>query len=448
MKTTFWSTILVFSLTAFSTINAQDCPKGDENAPRLFSLYKEYYKQGNIEKALPYWRDVYNSAPGFGKTIFIDGVEIYEHLIANEEDEVTKQKYVDTLLSIYDNRIKCWGDEAYVLQLKGISIAQYRPADYPKAVEILKEAIDLAGKDAKYYGVATYFNLLINVMNEVEGIDADFVKNEYTKLVDICDANIEADNLGEQFADVKAGMAYNLKEYVLPKRFADGADWYSWTPEEKEDSVRMWVSQDSSLTNIEDILSNIRRDADVKDSNIRYELEQILFENNPTASRANNIGAHFYENKDFETAITFFKKAVELTEDSSKLAGAYLALADTYRQADDFPNARAAAQEAMAVDSNSAQPYYLIGVLYLSSGSKCGPGTGFNSQRVLWPAYDYFKKAIELDASFEEIVGPLMRDYKKFLPTRAEVAERGLRVGGKYTVPCWINEEATVLVRD
>ncbi|MCO5248979.1 MAG: tetratricopeptide repeat protein [Chitinophagales bacterium] len=448
MKTTFWSTVLVFLITAFSTVNAQDCPKGDSESPKYFSLYKEYYKQGNIEKALPYWKILYDEAPGFGKTVFIDGAEIYEYLIQNTSDEVSKQKYVDTLLAIYDKRIKCWGDEAYVLQLKGISIAQYRPNDYPHAVKVLSKAIALAGNDAKYYGIATYFNLLINLKDEAPGINVDFIKKEYNKLVDICDANIQAGELSEQFQEVKAGMTYNLKEYVLPKRFAAGADWYSWTDKVKEDSIHAWVSQDSSISNVEDIVSNISRDADLKDSKVRFDLEQILFNDHPTAIRANNIGAYFYEIKDFKNAIPYFQKAVELTTDSTKKAGAYLALADTYRQADDFPSAREAARQAMTLDTTSAQPYYLIGVLYLSSGSKCGTGTGFNSQRVLWPAYDYFKKALELDPSFDEVVSPLMRDYKKFLPTRAEVAAKGLKVGGKYLVPCWINEEATVIVRD
>jgi hypothetical protein len=90
----------------------------------------------------------------------------------------------------------------------------------------------------------------------------------------------------------------------------------------------------------------------------------------------------------------------------------------------------------------------LIGVLYLSSGKLCGPGTGFDSQRVIWPALDYLNKAKEIDSSYTDIVDPLIKDYKKYLPTRAEIAAKGLKVGGSYNVPCWINESSTIVSKD
>jgi len=439
-------TAFVLGLMFTSTnLFAQDCPEGDQDAKRTYSLYKEYYKQGAFDRALPYWRDVYENAPGLTKGIFIDGADMFIDLIEKTEDEAQKSKYVDTLLNIYDNRIQCWGDKGYVLQLKGMDIIRYRPEEYPEAKLILEEAINLDQADSKYYGVQSYFNLLIHLKDEVEGVDEEFIKGEYDKLIAICDANIERDNNAKQFAEVKAAMSYNLKEHVLPKRFDQGQPWHTWTAEAKSDSIKQWITEDSSLVNLEDILSNIRRDADIKDSEVRYNIEKILFENNPTANAANNLGVYYYEQEKGEEAIHYFKKAIELTEDDDEgKANFLLAIGDTYRKMDKFPEAREAARSAMELDTTSAKPYYLIGLLYLSSGSKCGPGTGFNSQRVIWPAFDYFNKAKELDESYAEIVDPLMKDYKKYLPTRAEIAERGLRVGNTYTVPCWINEETTI----
>lgn len=448
MKKVYLPAFILGIILSSSNLQAQDCPQGDANTPRTYSLYKEYFKQGNIEKALPYWKEIYESAPGFRKATFVDGTDIYTELITKTEDAALKDKYIDTLLAIYDKRIQCWGDKGYVLQLKGIDIARFRPQDYPVAKKVLEEAINLDQINSKFYGVSTYFNLLINLKDIEPGVDQAFIQKEFEKLVAICDANIQSGSNAEAFAQVKAEMAYNLKTYVLPKRFADGADWYSWSADVKTDSLKMWMEQDASVANLEDLLSNVSRDADLKNSEIRNEIEKSLLEKAPTSARANNVGAYYYDQKNYDIAIPYFQKSIELTSDSADKFNILLALGDTYRQLDQFEEARDAARKAIELDSTSAKPYYLIGVLYLSSGKKCGPGTGFDSQRVIWPALDYFEKAKTLDESFASIVDPLIKDYNKYLPTRSEVAAKGLRVGATYTVPCWINEETTVRTKD
>lgn len=448
MKKAYLPAFLLGIVLSASSVQAQDCPQGDANTPKTYSLYKEYFKQGNLERTLPYWREIYQTAPGFRKATFVDGIDIYTELITKAENAALKETYIDTLLAIYDKRIQCWGDKGYVLQLKGIDLARFRPTQYPAAKKILEEAINLDQINSKYYGVSTYFNLLINLKDVEPGIDQAYIQKEYAKLVAICDANIQAGNNAEAFGQVKSEMAYNLKQYVLPKRFAQGAEWYNWSADTKTDSLKAWIEADPSITNLEDLLSNVSKDTDLKNSEIRNQIEMTLLEKAPTAARANNVGAYFYDLKKFDEAIPYFQKSVELTTDVADKVNILLALGDTYRQLDKFPEAREAARQAIQLDTTSAKPYYLIGVLYLSSGKKCGPGTGFDSQRVIWPAIDYFEKAKVLDPSFANIVDPLIKDYTKYLPTRAEVAAKGLKVGSAYTVPCWINEETTVRTKD
>lgn len=448
MKKIYLPTFFLGLFLTISSLQAQNCSQGDANAARNYSLYKEYFKQEAFDRALPFWRQSFENAPGFRKSIFVDGAELYTNLITNTEDAALKEKYIDTLLNIYDKRIQCWGDEGYVLTLKGIDIARFRPNQYPLAKKILERAINLDQINSKYYGISTYFNLLINLKDEPNGVSSDFIKSEYKKLVAICDANIEAGNYPEEFAQTKEAMSYNLKEYVLPKRFAEGAHWYTLTPEEKVDSVTLWISQDSSVTNLEDILSNISRDTTINDSDIRYSIEMKLQKINPTSNRANNIGVFYYEQKKYNEAISYFKQAIDLSTDNKDKANLYLAIGDTYRLLNQFTDSREAARSAIGLDSTSGKPYYLIGVLYLSSGKLCGPGTGFDSQRVIWPAFDYFNKAKQIDPSYAEIVDPLMKDYKKYLPTRAEIAAKGLKVGGFYNVPCWIQESSTIVSKD
>ena len=450
MKKTF-ITLFALGILLVSSARAQDCSKGDETANRTYSLYKEYFKQGAYDRALPYWRESYTKSPGLRKAIFVDGADIYTDLITKTEDKQRREAYIDTLMAIYDKRIQCWGDKGYVLSIKAIDLARFRPDQYPKAKEILEEAINLDQINSKFYALTTYFNILINLKDEPNGVNADFIKKEYAKLIAICDANIAAgDENAASFAQAKEEMTFNLKKYVLPQRFADGAEWYSetFTTERKIDSLTKWMKEDSSVTNLEELATAANRDENLRDTDIRYEIEKKLLEINPTSNRANNIGAWYYEAKKYEEAVPYFLQAIELATDAKAKAGLYLSLGDTYRLMNKFPEARDAARNAIGQDSASGKPYYLIGVLYMSSGKLCGPGTGFDSQRVLWPAFDYLNKAKELDPSYAEVVEPLMKEYKKYLPTRAEIVAKGLKVGGTYLVPCWIQEEATVVSKD
>ena len=41
----------------------------------------------------------------------------------------------------------------------------------------------------------------------------------------------------------------------------------------------------------------------------------------------------------------------------------------------------------------------------------------------------------------------MISEYTKYLPTKAEVTAKKLKVGAPYTVKCWINEETTVKVK-
>ena len=452
MKKTLLFALMAAATLQSSPLSAQDCPKGDETSKRTYSLYKEYFKQGNVEKALPYWREIFTKAPGMFKGAFVDGVDIMSTLIYQTEDKALKDKYVDTLMMVYDKRIECWGDKGYVLTRKAIDLAKYRPEQYPQAKSILEEAIALDKNESKYYALTTYFKILLNLKDEPNGVSADYIREKYPQLIAICDVNVNAG--GEEaanYAEAKAELEYLFKEYVMPKRFAPGSPWKTdtlFTTAMTIDSVTKWMNEDPSRDNLDILFTEVKRESALRESDIRYMLEDKMLALDPSADKANNVGAWHYGNKKYIEAIPYFEKAVELAQSPQEKAKYAMSVADSYRLLDKFPEAREAARKAMALDSTSGKPYYMIGVLYMSSGKLCGPGTGFDSQRILWPAFDYLEKAKLVDASLTETIDDLLKEYKSFLPTKAIVAQKGLKVGGSYFVPCWIQEESTVRTKD
>ena len=90
------------------------------------------------------------------------------------------------------------------------------------------------------------------------------------------------------------------------------------------------------------------------------------------------------------------------------------------------------------------EPYLLIGTLYASSGPLCGPGRGWDSQVVVWPAIDMWNKAKQVDPSVTREANRLINEYAQYMPTKEDIFQRLLQEGDPYFVPCWIQESTII----
>jgi len=86
----------------------------------------------------------------------------------------------------------------------------------------------------------------------------------------------------------------------------------------------------------------------------------------------------------------------------------------------------------------------LIGTLYASSGPLCGPGTGWDSQVVTWPAIDKWQKAKSVDPSVAGEANKLIARYRQYMPAKGDIFQRSLTEGASFRVRCWIQETTTI----
>ncbi len=209
--------------------------------------------------------------------------------------------------------------------------------------------------------------------------------------------------------------------------------------------MKKYNEKPNDLATVENVYNKTKGCAD---SAFNVTLLQKLNQLNPNYSYAIRLANIYMKSNKEAEAYTLYENAIKNEKDSSKIAGLYLLLANMKTDKNDFETARTLARTALQYEPNNARAYLLIGYLYASSGKLCGPGVGFQSQIVLWPAFDNFRKAVEYgDDDVKKEASNLLATYKQYLPTITEVNAKKLKVGAPYTIKCWINEETTVQVK-
>ncbi|MEL7163779.1 MAG: hypothetical protein AAFN92_23675, partial [Bacteroidota bacterium] len=109
-----------------------------------------------------------------------------------------------------------------------------------------------------------------------------------------------------------------------------------------------------------------------------------------------------------------------------------------------FGQARKFARRAAEANPASGEPYMLIGPLYASSGPLCGPGTGFDSQIVTWPAIDKWQQAKRIQPDLAKEANKLIGRYTQYMPSKSDIFQRGIKEGDTFKVGCWIQENTRV----
>ena len=131
------------------------------------SLYYEFYKQwkssnyknDSWKDAVQPWKWVFINCPKSTINIYLHGEKLVEELIKKESDKDKKEKYIDTLMLVYDKRIQHFGKEGYVLGKKGVDLYKLRPTAYEGAYEILKKSITLEKNNSSGPSLIYYFKI-------------------------------------------------------------------------------------------------------------------------------------------------------------------------------------------------------------------------------------------------------------------------------------------------
>ena len=401
------------------------------------SLYREYVKQKNYELALGSWKIVYTECPKASKYIYIDGIKMIKSDIKKEEDAAQKEILLDSMIRIYNKRIKYYNEKGKVLGYKGVDFIKYSEntvENMQRGYDCLKESITLEKEKSGPAQLLTFMQAS-KVLFTANSIEGGQVVSDYGMVTEIID-NIIAKGGKKAPNMVKAKPSIDqIFETSGAASCEDLIPFYAKKFEETpEDTVFLKKSTD------------MLRATKCTESELFFEMAAKLNSLAPTAKLAYELAKLTNTNDKLEVATRYYKQAIELEVEDEQEAKYYLELGDVTRRLGNYSQARTYALNSIELDDASGYPYLLIGNIYAAASKSCSEEE-YHQKAVYWAAVDKFIKAKSVDPELTEDANKFIEVYRPHFPDTETIFFNGDKEGGSYTVKCWINETTTVRAR-
>ena len=397
-----------------------------------YSLYREYARQGDLKSALPYWRVVYNECPRVSKNLYIDGTKIFRDFIEKETNNEVQSKLIDTLMMIYDQRIKYYPrDKGDQLGRKGIDLLRYKRDDIEyvqKAYGYLEESIKLEKSEASEAVVATFLTASITLYQN-DKLTEDKVIDDFLTCCNVFNAKISKSPANKQLTDIEKTLIDNFISLGL-------------SCESLETRFSEYYNKDTENVPALGVIVDVMKGRNCSKSETYYQSARKIHPLSPTAESASSLGMIAFDRAEYSDAITYFKQATQLEEDNDKKATDYFWLAESQLKLNQKTDARESALKAAELKEHWGDPYILIGRMYIESSGDC---SGISLPKAIyWVAVDKFIKAKTVDPGVEGTANQLILTYSKYFPSKEDAFFLGIHEGDSYTVGCWINETTKV----
>jgi len=396
------------------------------------SLYREFFKQKNYKDAYPHWRWVFFNGPIASQNTYIDGAKLVTSKIDETKDAALREKLIDTLMMVYDQRITYFNREGYVLGRKGIDLFTYRPEKTEQIYQILKKSADLSGNKSEGAALVYYFRSIIGMV-DLNKLDKTAIIDGYDVISGIVDHNIKLNQDKAQKLASWENIKGNIESTFEP--FATCPDLvsiYQKKFSEKPEDIELLKK-----------ITNILERKDCVKEELFFKATENLHKLEPSAQSAYLMGTLNLEKNNISKAAEYMQQAANLFEDSSDKIKALNLLANINFNQRNYSQARENAQKILQLNPNYGKAYILIGDLYAASSSMC-TGDDMGGKTVFWAAIDKYLKARNVDSSVEADANAKISQYSKHFPPASDLFFRDLQEGSSYTVGCWINETTTI----
>lgn len=412
---------------------------GDKDFMSTITLEKQYYDQKDYKTALGYWRKLYKTYPKSTINIYLHGSNIYQDLIEKTKDQKLKYAYIDTLMQIYDHRIKYFDQKGYILGRQGTDYMKYKLENEDltddQVKPIMKKGYNYLSESVKLQGLESEAPVLILLTQATR------------KLFTLGD--LEKEKVVENYDLVSKIVGNYLEKEPTSEKFISTRDaidqiFQSSGAADCEALINIYGPKfDQIATNIEDLKKMIRMlDRQSCDGTPLFaKASEKLYSMEPSAEAAYNMARLFVKSNQLDKAESYYKQAIDLEKDPINLSKYYHELATL-----NFSNPSTAKMYfKKAIENNpaSGKSYIMLGDLYAHNNKSVGKDD-FERSMVFLLAVDYYNKAKKADPTVEADANEKIALYSQYFPAKEDIFFNGLTVGQSFPVGGWIGESTTV----
>jgi len=445
MKNSITASVMLLAILFTSTASWAQCkevvwptdPTQKAKAEESKVLYEDAKNSKQYKQAVVPLNWLLANVPNFHSSLYINGADIYDELASAEKNPARKKVYVDSLMIIYDMRLKNCGDDPVVFNRKALSYLKYNSAEQPaEALKMLDEAFKRSGNNIMDATLVPYFQVVrLNVAKFKKMTDLQILER-YDKLMAVIDAKIQkAQSEGKpvdkykKYKDdidamlitmvkvdcdfVRANLAPKFKQN--PNDIALAKKIFSFMLQGKCTDDPLWLQAAETVH---------------KDPNGQKD-----------CGLAKNLGIIYMSKDELDKAESFLKEAQGICTDSQDKGEVLLYLGTLTSKRGNKAGARELYRQAASSNPTVAkEAYEKIGDLYYNSAGDCSKKVNQADDRLVFLlAADYYQRAGN---------GKKVAQAKDAFPSKEDIFLVNYQPGYKKNVECWINESTTIRTRD
>lgn len=397
----------LFTFGAFAqTGNLGDNP---DECRKFLSLYGDYLKQEMYKDAYKFWGEAVKVCPEYNANLYDNGIYIMDALRANATPE-RKVALTDSIAWAYNQSIKLFGDNPGINENFGLELIKAGKSE--EGLALIDKSLDT---NANRIGAQTiyYYALALAKLKNKDQRDCDVLVEEYDRLSQV----IEFNGGEGGYATAQSGIDQFLGPCLTCEKLLP-------VVRKKFEMAKTDANTRSKVLNT--LNKRGCTDNDVYETLIVIDIDS---KDNPTAEDYEGLAQMFVNKKEYNKAVTYFDKAVDLTDENSKKEALLEKIANIFASKSNYSQANKYADKLLAINSNNGT------AILIKAGniarSSCGT-SAFDDRAINWAAYDMAARAKSVDPSVSSQASKDMAAYQARFPSGQEIFEQGLTKGAAY----------------
>lgn len=411
----------------------------DKEFMSQYTLEKQFYDQKDYKSALGHWRKLYKVYPKSVVNIYIHGINMYQSFLDKATDRATKDHYIDTLMAVYDKRIKYFDQKGYNLGRQGTDYLKYKLLDNDLTDDqlkpVMKKGYNYVEESTKLQGNETEAPVLILLMQTTAKL---FQLGEFP-----VDKVLENYDITTKIVNNALAKDPNNANYVTAKEQIDQIFVASGAADCNVLNKMYEAKFDQISNNVDELKKMLalfdRQKCD--DSPLYGKGAEKLYSLEPSAEAAYNMARMFVKNNELDKASEYYNKAISLEKDPKNNSKYYLELAKL--NLSKYTEARNYAKKSIENDPSNGNAYMFLGEIYARNAKNYGKDD-FENRFLYWVAVDYFQKARKVDPSLDADAKEKIALYSQYFPSKEDIFFNGMTVGQSVSLSGWVGESTTI----